>query len=66
MSQPPKEQIARFIECFDTLGQFEAMIQMVRGQSAFNKENWPEMPDPAVVAVKNWLCGLAGVEPEHV
>lgn len=65
MDQPTKEQIARFIDCFDTLGQHDAMMQMVRGSSAFDRAKWPDMPDPSVVAVKVWLCDLAGVTPKH-
>jgi hypothetical protein len=52
---PTAAQIARFLACFDALSRFEASEQVIRGASAFDRKDWPDMPDPAVVEVIAWL-----------
>jgi hypothetical protein len=59
MAQPSSEQIARFLQCFEALGKFEAMIHLTQGESAFEANEWPHNPDPDVMAVKQWLTGMA-------
>ncbi len=60
MQAPSKEQIARFLKCFDIFGRFDAEQRLIRGCGAgFDPREWPDKPDPDVVAVKTWLEGLA-------
>jgi hypothetical protein len=56
---PSKEQIARFLECFRLLSMFEAQHQLMRKWGAFNPADWPDRPDPSVLAVQEWLTQLA-------
>ncbi len=52
---PTKQQIERFLKCFDALLTFEAQQILIRGQGALSVTEWPLRPDPDVVAVKYWL-----------
>lgn len=53
--KPQPAQIARFLACFDIMDKFAAQHQYMRGWGAFDPKEWPEMPDPSVVAVLDWL-----------
>lgn len=53
--KPTIAEIERFLLCWDTLGQFEAQHQLMRGWGAFAAAEWPDKPDPAVVKVVEWL-----------
>jgi hypothetical protein len=58
---PSKEQIGRFLKCFDILAQFDVEQRTVRGYGAgCDPHEWPENPDADVLAVKAWLEDLAG------
>jgi hypothetical protein len=54
-AMPTAAQIARFLECFETLSRYEAQHQVIRGYGAFDPVLWPDKPDPAVVEVLAWL-----------
>jgi O-glycosyl hydrolase len=58
---PTAAQIARFLACFDALSRFEAQQQVIRGYGAFDRKEWPDTPDPAVVEVVGWLKSHAHV-----
>jgi hypothetical protein len=49
MEAPSKEQISRFLRCFDILSRFDAEQRL---------KEWPDKPDKDAVAVKVWLEGL--------
>lgn len=55
MSEPTPKQIARYLDCVTILSNFEAKHQFVRGWGAFDPKEWPDKPDPDVVAVRDWL-----------
>lgn len=55
---PSAAQIARFLEAWDILGAYEGSMKQVRGWGAFNDDEWPDKPDPALVAVVEWLKGM--------
>jgi hypothetical protein len=56
--QPTGEQISRFLDCFELLGKFDAAMTLTRGMTAFPAKDWPDKPDPDVMAVKAWLTEL--------
>jgi len=59
METSSKEQISRFLRCFDILARFDAERRLIRGHGAgFDPQEWPETPDRDVAAVKAWLEGL--------
>ncbi len=58
-SPPDKDKIARFLKCFNILGEFEAKTQLVRRYGAFDSKEWPDKPDPVVREVADWLKSLA-------
>lgn len=55
MSEPSKEQFAKFLKCFHDLAHFEATQRQLRGWGAFDLSEWKEMPDPDVVSVYRWI-----------
>jgi hypothetical protein len=58
-SEPSKEQIARFLECYDLLSRFHAEYTFNGGKSAFSMEDWPERPEQGVIDVRRWLVERA-------
>ena len=64
MRQPTSEQVARYLKYVHALDKFEATQKIIRGATAFSKEEWPDRPDESIVAVHRWLTELSnGKEP---
>jgi hypothetical protein len=55
---PSPAQIRRFLRCFEIFARFDAEQRLLCGRGAgFDPQEWPDKPDPDVVAVKVWLEG---------
>jgi len=52
--KPTKEQVAKFIDVFHKLSEFEATHRLIRSWGLFN-EDTDKLPIPDVMKVMNWL-----------
>jgi hypothetical protein len=55
LNWPTKEELAKFLEIFQTLCQFEAQHRQTRNWGAFDEK---DLPFPEVVAVQEWLKNI--------
>lgn len=62
--KPTKEQVAKFIDVFRRLSEFEATHRLIRSWGLFDEER-DKLPIPDVMEVMTWLRTEFDIEKEE-